>query len=337
MSRNITTSDLISWLGSESIEFLKNISLSSFSWFKTGGNVSVIIFPINKNQLSRCINWIKDAELNFKVIGETSNLIFLDDIDYSVLISTTKLDSLKYNKDKSLIIAECGVQLPLLSRYALSISATGFEGLEGIPGTIGAAVYMNAGAYGDEIKDVIESVDVIVPNGGIKTYSLDELKLSHRNSVFRTETNEEVVVSASFRVDIGDPLKIYNRMSLFHNKRHKYQEFMFPTLGSIYSGSVYRALAKKDFWYKIVSSIYYLVFYKLKLFRRESPDNRKWLNDFTVKRFGITFDNQPYSNKDMNTLINNGHHTDELQNYLDQLHNLIGDDIVIENEIVQKF
>ena len=218
MSRNITTSDLISWLGSESIEFLKNISLSSFSWFKTGGNVSVIIFPINKNQLSRCINWIKDAELNFKVIGETSNLIFLDDIDYSVLISTTKLDSLKYNKDKSLIIAECGVQLPLLSRYALSISATGFEGLEGIPGTIGAAVYMNAGAYGDEIKDVIESVDVIVPNGGIKTYSLDELKLSHRNSVFRTETNEEVVVSASFRVDIGDPLKIYNRMSLFQIK-----------------------------------------------------------------------------------------------------------------------
>ena len=337
MDKKIDSEKLLTWLKSESIEFSSDVSLSKFSWFKTGGIADVILFPDSKRKLSMCVNWISDANLDFKVIGETSNLIFLDDVNYSIFISTSKIASLKYNPSTSLITAECGALLPELSRFALSLSAKGFEGLEGIPGTVGAAVFMNAGAYGDEIKDVVESVDVITTNGGIKTYSLDSLKLSHRNSVFRSELNNEVIVSASFKVDIGDPLEIYNKMSLYHNKRHKYQEFMYPTLGSIYSGSVYRALAKKDFWYKVVSSIYYLVFYKLKLFRREAPDNRKWLNDFTVKRSGITYKNQPFSNKDMNTLINNGHHTDELQDYLDQLNDLVGDDIVIENEIVKKF
>lgn len=337
MNKNTGIKDILAWLSSKSVEFSTTVSLSKFSWFKTGGIADVIVYPESKNQLSACVNWFSDSGFNFKVVGETTNLIFLDDINYSVIISTVKIASLNYNPNSSLITADCGVLLPVLSRYALSISAKGFEGFEGIPGTVGAAIFMNAGAYGDEIKDVIESVDVIVPNGGMKTYSLEALKLTHRNSVFRSEFNNEIIVSASFRVDVGDPLVIYNRMSLFHNKRHKYQEFMYPTLGSIYSSSVYRALAKKDIWFKFVSSIYYLVFYKWKIFRREAPDNRKWLNDFTVNRFGISYRTQPFSHKDMNTLVNNGHHTDEILSYINQLNSLVGNGVLIENEIVEKF
>lgn len=337
MSKKLDPKTLLIWLTSNSVEFSTAVPLSKFSWFRTGGFAEVIVFPDSRSQLSKSVDWISDAGLNFKVVGETSNLIFLDDVNYSILISTSKIASLNYNPGSSLITAECGVLLPELSRYALSLSAKGFEGLEGIPGTVGAAVFMNAGAYGDEIKDVIESVDVVQPNGGIKTYSLEDLNLSHRNSIFRSENNNEIIVSASFRVDVGDSLQIYNRMSLFHNKRHKYQEFMYPTLGSIYSSSIYRALAKKDMWFKFVSSIYYLIFYKLKLFRREAPDNRKWLNDFTVARFGISYENQPFSHKDMNTLVNNGHHTDDILCYINQLNSIIGSDILIENEIVEKF
>ena len=158
-----------------------------------------------------------------------------------------------------------------------------------------------------------------------------------RATIVRSIANDEIIISATFKVDIGTSLEIYSRMSLFHNKRHKYQEFMYPTLGSVYSSSVYRALAKKDIWYKFVSSIYYLLFYKWKIFRREAPDNRKWLNDFTVSRFGISYKNQPFSHKDMNTLVNNGHHTDEILSYIRQLNTLVGSDILIENEIVDKF
>lgn len=337
MNKNPDLKDLLAWLSFKSVEFSEAVPLSRFSWFKSGGIADVIVTPDSKNQLSLCVNWMSDAGFNFKVVGETSNLIFLDDVNYSVLVCTAKIASLNFNPNSSLITADCGVLLSVLSRYALSISAKGFEGFEGIPGTVGAAVFMNAGAYGDEVKDVIESVDVILPNGRIKTYSLEALKFGHRSSVFRSKTNNEIIVSASFRVDFGNSFEIYNRMSLFHNKRHKYQEFMYPNLGSIYSGSVYRALGQKDIWFKFVSSIYYLVFYKWKMFRREAPDNRKWLNDFAVSRFRIAYEIQPFSDKDMNTLVNNGHHTDEILSYISQLNSLVGSDISIENEIVDKF
>ncbi len=329
--------NFLNFLSSESIEFTTGVQLSKFSYFKTGGTASVIIFPDSQKQLSLCFKWIDNHDLAFKVIGDTCNVMFLDNVDYGIFISTTRISSIFYNSDKSIITAECGALLPELSRFALSYSVTGFEGFEGIPGTVGAAVFMNAGAYGDEIKSVIDSLDVLLPDGTLKTYSLKQLRLSHRNSIFRSENKNEIIVCARFKANIGHLLTIYNRMSLLHAKRHKYQEWMYPTLGSIYSGSIYRSLAKKDLYYKFISSIYYLVFYKLKLFRREAPDNRKWLNDFTVKRFGITYDKQPFSNKDMNTLINNDHSTDDLLDYLDQLHELIGNDIPIENEIVKKF
>lgn len=337
MKKSDDIKNLLVWLKLESIEYNQSVKLSDFSWFKTGGLADLIIFPKNKIQLTYCIKRLSENEIKFKVIGETSNLIFLDDISYGVFISTTKINSLIYDSEKRVISAECGVLLPELSRYALSLCVRGFEGFEGIPGTIGAAVFMNAGAYGDEIKDVIESVDIIKLNGEEKTYKLNDLGLSHRNSKFRSKTNDEIILSASFNAEKSDPLKIYNRMSLFHNKRHKYQEFMYPTLGSIYSGSIYRSLAKKDKWFKFVSAIYYLVFYKWKIFSREAPDNRKWLNDFTVSRFGFLYKNQPFSNKDMNTLINNGHHTDEILSYINQLNSWIENDVTIENEIVEKF
>ena len=337
MNKKTDHEDLKAWLVSKSVEILESVQLSEFSWFKTGGVTDLIIFPDNKKQLSSCVTHLRESGLTFKIIGETSNLIFLDDVSYSVLISTTKINSLHYDPDSLLISADCGTLLPHLSRYALSLNSTGFEGFEGIPGTVGAAVFMNAGAYGDEIKDVVESVEVILPNGNLQIYSLEDLEFSHRNSVFRSKETDTIILSASFRVNFGNQLEIYNRMSVFHNKRHKYQEFMYPTLGSIYSGSIYRALARKDIWFKFISAIYYLIFYKWKLLSREAPDNRKWLNDYTVSRFKISFDKQPFSNKDMNTLINNGHHTDEILKYIGQLNNIVGNDVSIENEIVDEF
>lgn len=328
---------LLNFLLSNSIDFNSDVELSKFSYFKTGGSAEVIIYPNCQKQLSLCFKWINKNNLAFKIIGETCNVMFLDNVDYSIFISTLKLSSIKYNSKESIISAECGALLPTLSRFALSFSIKGFEGFEGIPGTVGAAIFMNAGAYGYEIKDVIESVDVLLSDGSKKTYSSKQLKLSHRNSIFRKEKINEIILCARFKANNGNLLSIYNRMSLFHNKRHKYQEWMYPTLGSIYSGSVYRSLAKKDFFYRVISSVYYFIFYKLKLFRGEAPDNRKWLNDFTVRRFGIHYDKQPFSNKDMNTLINNNHHTDQHLDYLEQLHKLIGNDIPIENEIVKKF
>jgi UDP-N-acetylmuramate dehydrogenase len=325
------------WLSKTDVKFDNTINLSDFSYFKSGGKADLILFPSNQDQLAECVRALSEYEISYRVIGETTNLIFLDDINYGCLISTSKISFLHYDEKTEQIVSDCGTMLPKLSRFALSHSITGMEGLEGIPGSVGAAVFMNAGAYGDDIKKTLVSVDVILPDGSIKKYKSDELELSNRNSVFRTKKRDEIISRCYFKGKQGDTLSIYNKMSLFHNKRHKYQEWMYPNLGSLYSGSVYRSLAKKDLLFKIISSTYYLILYKWKLFRREAPDNRVWLNDIAVKRFGITYRVQPFSNKDMNTLVNNGHHTDEILDYISQLQKLVGDKIPIENEIVQEF
>jgi UDP-N-acetylmuramate dehydrogenase len=317
--------------------FKINIKLSEFTYLKTGGFVDYIISPKNIPELTKCIKFLYLHEIKYKIVGYTSNLMFLDNVDYSIIIETSKINDLVYDNKENLISAECGVFMPELSRFALSKSISGFEGFEGIPGSVGAAVLMNAGAYGNEIKDTLASVEVITKSGKLKTYLVSELKFSNRNSIFRSNSNHEIIIRAKFNIKFSKTIDIYKKMALFHNKRHKYQEFMYPTLGSIYSGSIYRALAKKDPIFRIISSLYYLIYYKWKLLGREAPDDRKWLNDLTHKRFGITFKNQPFSNKDMNTLINNGHHSSELVDYINQLDKLIGQEIELENEIVQKF
>tara|TARA_B100000787_G_C16180417_1_gene291469 strand:+ start:668 stop:1675 length:1008 start_codon:yes stop_codon:yes gene_type:complete len=326
-----------SWLSGCKINYSSSVDLTDFSYFKSGGKVDYILFPINQVELSECVKWLNYYKVAFKVIGETSNLIFLDDVDYGCLISTAKLSFLKYDSETQEIVAGGGTMLPQLSRFALGNSITGFEGLEGIPGSVGAAVFMNAGAYGDDVKKTLISVDVILPDGSIKKYDADDMELTYRNSIFRKESNNEIIYLCRFKGDLGDVQAIYKKMSLFHAKRHKYQEFMYPTGGSAFSGSIYRSLAKRDLIFKLISSLYYLIFYKWKLFRRESPDSRKWLNDIAVKRFDISYRVQPFSNKDMNTLVNNGHHTDEILDYIDQLKKLTLGEIPIENEIVEKF
>jgi len=334
---NINIQKFRLWLSDNEVKYTQLVNLSDFSYFKSGGKSEIILFPTNQKQLAECVRMLNQYEILFKVVGETTNLIFLDDVNYGCLISTSKISFLQYDEKTEQIVSDCGTMLPKLSRCALSHSITGFEGLEGIPGSVGAAVFMNAGAYGDDIKKTLVSVDVILPDGSIKKYKSDELELSYRNSVFRTKKKNEIISRCYFKGKLGDLESIYNKMSLFHNKRHKYQEWMYPNLGSLFSGSVYRSLAKKDLFFRLISSSYYLIYYKWKLFRREAPDNRIWLNDIAVKRFGITYRVQPFSNKDMNTLINNGHHTDEILDYIDQLQKLVGDKIPIENEIVHRF
>lgn len=319
------------------IRYETQVDLSSFSYFKSGGVVQLIVFPCSHTELEASVKILYETGVPYKVVGETSNLIFLDERDYTCLLSVSRVTSIAFDEERKLLVSDCGAMLPDLSREALYLSLTGYEGLEGIPGSVGGAVYMNAGAYGYEIKNVLSSVEVIQQDGGVKTYAVEELGFHYRNSIFKASDNTDIISRCYFKCKKGDQSEIYKVMELLHAKRHKYQEFMYPNLGSLFSGSIYRALGETDRIYKLVSMAYYLWCYKWKLFRRESPINRKWINDFTVKRFGFTFREQPFSEKTMNSLVNNGHHTDEILDYISQIKSKIGDRVPIENEIVEPF
>lgn len=324
-------------LKSEMIEFQEDIELSQLSYMKTGGIAKLLVLPKSSDEVSASIKILNNNAIKYKIIGATSNLLFLDEVDYSCLLSITNLKGISFDSQNNEISAYAGTMLADLSRFSLLKSVTGFEGLEGIPGTVGGAVFMNAGAYGYEIKNVLNSIEIIDEDGNGKLLPVEELGLKYRNSIFKQGLLKGVIVKANFDAKQGNVKAIESRMELFHAKRHKYQEFLYPNLGSTYSGSVYRVLGKKDPLFKVVSMVYFLLNYKIKLFRRESPLNRKWINDFAIKRFKFTYDKQPFSNKNINTLVNRGQGTDEMLRYINEIDKLANSKVPIENEIVQKF
>jgi len=317
--------------------FYDEVKLRDFSWFRTGGIAKRIYYPDSVERLAKLIARLNHEGTQFKVIGETTNLMFLDDVSYGVLVSTTKLNKITYSPDQKEIITETGYSLPDLARLALKLSISGFAGLEGIPGTIGGAVFMNASAFGCGIGDCLKIVEIITKDGCIETLSKDELKLTHRDSIFKSGGHPGIVCRAYFNAESGNPKTIYRFMEDCHARRHRSFEYMYPNLGSIFAGSVYRSMGNKDFYFRICGALFYFFGYQFKSFGKETPLNRKWLNDIAVKRFNLNFKNQPFSDKSLNVLINNNHHTDDLLAYIQRMKEIIGNDVPIENEIVEPF
>lgn len=315
----------------------RDVALSEYTYLRTGGVARVVVNPTSVAQLAKTIEILDGHGLRYKVIGGTSNLLFRDEATYSILVSTVRVNKISFHSSAGVIVADCGVMMPDLSRVALWNSVVGFEGLEGIPGTIGGGIFMNAGAYGTELKDRLLSAVAIRPGGKVEEVDAPELGLTHRASALRRGMFSGIVATCTFRAEKGDAQKIYSKMENFHAKRHKYQDFMYPNLGSIFSGSPYRALAERDRIFKLVSALYYLLRYEYKVFHRESPINRKWLNDFMLKRFDFDYQIQPFSDKTLNCLVNRGQGTDEMIRFIRYLETLINGRVPLENEIVDAF
>lgn len=336
MLKTYTTKTVINILSRLSVDYKADVDLSNFTYFKTGGIAKLVIFPSSTSDLKNVLREFNENSIRFKIVGETTNLMFLDDVIYSCIVSVRNISNLYYDDKKNQIVAECGALLSDLSRLALIHGFGGFSGLEGIPGSVGAAVVMNAGAYGDDISGVLMSVDILDLEGKVSNLSLDKLELKYRDSIFRRKNNY-IILQVNFKCKPQDKKNIYKKMILFHAKRHKYQEFAYPTLGSLFSGSIYRSLAKKNLFFGLVSSLFFFFNYRFKIHRRESPMERVWLNNLAVKIFKIKYKKKSFSNKDLNTLINQGQGTDEIVSYINKMKDLLGEKVPIENEIVEKF
>lgn len=319
------------------IHFEEDVDLSAFSYMRTGGKARLITYPGTKDDFARTLALASSNGVQFKVIGNTSNLLFLDGVDYSCLICTTRLNKMHLEGAGKVIVAETGVMVPDLARFALFHSLSGMEGLEGIPGTLGGGIFMNAGAYGFEIRDYLESIETVDATGNFRTYTAADAGLTHRSSIFRKSKQDIFVYSCRFALKPGNERSIYSKMELLHAKRHRYQDFMYPNLGSIFSGSPYRAMARKDSQFGVALRLFLLLGYKLNVLGRESSINRRWINDLAVKRFGLKYDKQPFSDKTINCLVNRGQGTSEMVRYVREMESIIDGQAPLENEVVEGF
>lgn len=198
--------------------------------FKVGGPVDILVIPNKIEQVEKIISVCKKHKINYFVMGNGSNLIVRDGGFRGVVIKLTAINSIMI--DGNIVKAEAGVLLSTLSREILRCSLKGFEFASGIPGTVGGAVTMNAGAYGPEIKDILESALVLDNDGNIISLSNKEMDFSYRSSI--VQKKNYIVLEATFKLEEGNYDEIKNRMDELNKRRVDKQPLNYPSAGSTF-------------------------------------------------------------------------------------------------------
>ncbi|QNQ82888.1 UDP-N-acetylmuramate dehydrogenase [Lactobacillus sp. PV037] len=210
----------------------KNVSLSKFTFTKTGGPAEFLAFPKNLDQLKKLVEVAHHYQIPLTIIGNASNLIIKDGGIDGLVIILTEMNEIKAYPEDNLIVAQAGAKIIDTSQAAYEAGLSGLEFAAGIPGSIGGAVFMNAGAYGGETSSVIKSVEVITRDGQFKTYSHDEMKFGYRHSL--VQDNGDIVIQATFKLATGDKFAIKDKMEYFNGLRRAKQPLEYPSCGSVF-------------------------------------------------------------------------------------------------------
>ena len=214
-----------------SSKMMFNEPMSKHSTFGIGGNANCFIFPNDKNELSIILKYAQKENIELCFIGSGSNILVWDKGFDGIIISLNKTFK-KFKITKNLkIIAESGVMLGTMVKKAISSNIIGLESLIGVPGTLGGALIMNAGAYGSEISNYFIEAKTMEFNGKIKTYKKSDIIFSYRHSNF---PKNEILIEASFQCKKGNKEKIQKDRIRASQSRKIHQPLKFRSAGSIF-------------------------------------------------------------------------------------------------------
>lgn len=212
-------------------EYSEDIMLSARTSFKIGGKADLFVMPSTEDMLAAVISLCNSEKVRTLILGKGSNLLVSDEGFRGVVISTDKLDEIKLI-DETTIYCQSGVTLSKLCRFALDNSLTGLEFAFGIPGSAGGAAYMNAGAYGGEMKDVLCRCDHICADGNKGFFEGDNLDLSYRHSAY--SKSDKTVTALYLKLEKGDKAAIKAKMDELMGKRRDKQPLEYPSAGSTF-------------------------------------------------------------------------------------------------------
>ena len=216
------------------IEILFDEPLKQYTYTKVGGAADYLAFPRNQYELKRIVTFANAHEIPWMVLGNSSNIIVRDGGIEGFVIMFDHFHDVRVNG--YVIEAEAGAKLIDVTHVARYHSLTGFEFACGIPGSIGGAVYMNAGAYGGEIAHILQSCKVLTPEGEIKTLSASDLAFGYRHS--KIQETGDVVISAKFALAPGNYDQINQEMARLTHMRELKQPLEYPSCGSVFKRPV---------------------------------------------------------------------------------------------------
>lgn len=229
MNKSETIFNLAEILGCEARRYEP---MSKHTSFKIGGNADVYIKVNNLSKLSTILKECQASDVDYMLLGNGSNLLVSDDGIRGVVI---RLDG-DFRKitlvDDTTIFCGAGATLAYLCKFALNCGLSGLEFAWGIPGTVGGAVFMNAGAYDGEMKDVVHSVSHISPIGEIGRIEKDNLIFGYRTSVYRS--NNMIITGVTLKLKKGNPDEIRAKMDDYMSRRSTKQPLEYPSAGSVF-------------------------------------------------------------------------------------------------------
>lgn len=206
-------------------EYLKNYTMT-----KLGGRADVLVLPSNADEAVAVVNYAKEKKVPILMLGNGSNMVVRDGGVRGIVINFAHLNQIKING--TTVVAEAGALITEMSKQVAAKGLTGFEFACGIPGSIGGAMAMNAGAYGGEIKDIIVECTVITPQGDVLVLSKEELELGYRKSIIAKEGY--YVLNAKFELAYGNQEEIDAKIADLTFQRESKQPLEYPSAGSVF-------------------------------------------------------------------------------------------------------
>lgn len=205
----------------------ENVSLKDYTTFKIGGTCKYLIEVNNKNSLIKLIDYLKNNNLKYYILGNGSNVILDDNYFDGVIIKLNKLNKISINDN--FVTAECGVKLGFLNNVCLQNGLVSLSFASLIPGEVGASIKGNAGCYNKELLNYVYSVEVLDNNGNVKNILKSDIKYGYRFTDI-----EGVILSATFILEKGDPILTLREMKENNDKRLISQPLDMPSVGSIF-------------------------------------------------------------------------------------------------------
>ena len=207
----------------------ENEPLSAHSTMRVGGPAALAAFPTGGAELSALIRRAKEASVRYIIVGNASNILFSDDGFDGLAIFTTAMRRVVWNGAR--VTAECGASLTGLAAAATKRGLSGLEFAFGIPGTVGGAVYMNAGAYGSQVSAVLTSSEYL-QGDTVLSRNAEEHRFGYRTSIYRS--TDDIILSAEFTLTPGDPEEIAAKAAKNMESRRSKQPLEFPNAGSVF-------------------------------------------------------------------------------------------------------
>ncbi len=213
-------------------QIIFNAPMSEQTTFKIGGAADVLIFPANAAEVAQIFKLINEFQIPCTILGNGSNVLVRDNGIRGAVVKFTDKFFGTIRAEGTKIFAGAGAKLKDVSNFAAENNLSGMEFAVGIPGSIGGAVFMNAGAYDGEMKNVIANVKAVTRDGELKNFCANDLNLGYRQSIF--QSNDCAICEVELNLQIGNGADIKNKMADFTARRESKQPLEFPSAGSTF-------------------------------------------------------------------------------------------------------